>query len=524
MKHLFRLILLALLVVGCDSGGDEDFVVVGNNGNNPAQTANLQFNFVLARAIPAAVDQIRLTGFSAQQAVTFGPQTFAKAPQITITVPISTVLVRGEYLDNGVVIGIFELATTGLVAGETEIINDPNFTDVEQPVEPSPVLSLGLEGLDQGNPEIAMTDDGFLAMVYNQGPDPFEAGPRETLVRTFSISSFSAVPSSTSTNQLLASRVDGHLAMENDGDFFVGYQVPIEDENPLPAGSELFARRYNRSGNSASAAGAAVSLFTGAANLVGNPQLDVPGDNSSLRAGYWLLGDEQIAYNAFNLQTLAPLGPQTVITGSADFDEVSDVAVTPDGDYNFLLTNCDFPAGPASAIVVVDRNGNQVAGPLSLGALGSESLCVFAADNQGVYRGVATVSNANSELDATTFSFDPEGELAIDLPITSLGTGVALFPRGPRNISVIPGTNRFVMSWAYRIPDVAQHIRLRSYNGLTLAPVSDTMEVSLNSGETTNGSPFTAADSAGNVAVVWVGNVEPNNEINLRLFPASLGF
>ncbi len=155
IRLLSVLTFLLFLVTGCGSSFEETITPSGN-GQNPGATANLKFNFVLARAVPASVTSFRFTGRDSSQQVTYGPQTFAKSSSVVFSVPVSTVVIRGELLVGSTVIGRFELSTENLQPGETREFNDPNFTDVDPTPSPTPgpstneLTAQGLETLAVG--------------------------------------------------------------------------------------------------------------------------------------------------------------------------------------------------------------------------------------------------------------------------------------------------------------------------------------------------------------------------------------
>lgn len=86
---------------------------------------------ILSRALPGYIAQVRYTGLSATGATVFGPRTFAKAAEITLSdVPVETATIRMEYLQNGVVRGLGLVSVT-LRTGATFLIDDPPFQDVQ---------------------------------------------------------------------------------------------------------------------------------------------------------------------------------------------------------------------------------------------------------------------------------------------------------------------------------------------------------------------------------------------------------
>lgn len=106
----------------------------GSQSQNPpsSQTANLALRFtLLARAVPAYISDLRISGLNSMGDVLFGPQSFPKNSQILVTgLPTSCTHIRIEYLNGTTVRGVGVFPVT-LLAGQTSELNDPDFQDVE---------------------------------------------------------------------------------------------------------------------------------------------------------------------------------------------------------------------------------------------------------------------------------------------------------------------------------------------------------------------------------------------------------
>lgn len=134
-------LLCGLLMYGCGSSGDDDLANINNGGGNNPNTGTVSLNFQLLRAVPANVDSFVFTGLDSSGAVVYGPQTTAKAAQITLTgVPTSVVTLRIDYVAAGQVVGQANV-TVSISAGATTTINDPDFSDVSPSPSPTPTVS-----------------------------------------------------------------------------------------------------------------------------------------------------------------------------------------------------------------------------------------------------------------------------------------------------------------------------------------------------------------------------------------------
>lgn len=119
--------LLVLFFVGCGSSYDGSAV----SGQAPATptgpTGTVRFQFVLARAVPSSVTEIRFSGYDETDAVLYGPRVFPKAPVIELTgVPVAVTKIRGQLLIGSVVSGEF-LEPVSVVEGGSVTIADPAF-------------------------------------------------------------------------------------------------------------------------------------------------------------------------------------------------------------------------------------------------------------------------------------------------------------------------------------------------------------------------------------------------------------
>ncbi len=123
------LICLAVLIVsGC--GNSFRDAPQGQTGPQPALTATIQINHVLARMIPNGIDGLRFLGHDQNDQVVYGPE--ERAVEATIKLMDISVLTKVftiEYLSQGQTVGRF-VTGVNLVPGETFVINDPNWVNV----------------------------------------------------------------------------------------------------------------------------------------------------------------------------------------------------------------------------------------------------------------------------------------------------------------------------------------------------------------------------------------------------------
>ncbi len=131
--------LAFLLMLGC-GGGSTSFqgegTVSASSGTsspgNPAPTsATVRLESALARAVPAQVTSLRLTGFDLAGGVRFGPITRAKSRVIDFeNVSLSVRRIMVEYLVDSRVVGLGSRDVT-LNADQINVISDLDFRDVE---------------------------------------------------------------------------------------------------------------------------------------------------------------------------------------------------------------------------------------------------------------------------------------------------------------------------------------------------------------------------------------------------------
>lgn len=135
--YLFWLFCL-FFITGCGGGGGGSGTgaAAGNssqpNSQPAVQTARIQLNNVLARAIPSQVTHLRLTGYDTLGTVRYGPRTQAKAPVMVFDdVPLSVRKIQIELLVQDRVAGVAILDVI-LSLDQTETIDDFAFSDVEK--------------------------------------------------------------------------------------------------------------------------------------------------------------------------------------------------------------------------------------------------------------------------------------------------------------------------------------------------------------------------------------------------------
>lgn len=125
---LQRLLLFFVLILGLACGGSGQFVNTAQGTDVPTATINITqvvTQGILGRNVPTNVTTFRVIGYDNTNTVTFGPQTFNKTPNLSITVPVTTRNVAIQYLDgNGNEVGAFAQPVV-LEAGQTQAIVDP---------------------------------------------------------------------------------------------------------------------------------------------------------------------------------------------------------------------------------------------------------------------------------------------------------------------------------------------------------------------------------------------------------------
>jgi hypothetical protein len=124
----FLFFMLALLPLGC--GNSSDFVNVGSG--DVAGEPRLIIESVLARSVPDAITQLRITGTDTQGRVLVGPVLRDKAPRIEVamTTEVKTVII--EYLEGLIVVGSYQ-QNVDFSNGGTVTIVDPAWVDTPHP-------------------------------------------------------------------------------------------------------------------------------------------------------------------------------------------------------------------------------------------------------------------------------------------------------------------------------------------------------------------------------------------------------
>ncbi len=156
-RHRLLYALLLLLLLGC-GGGSGGGVGVPGTGQAPdprpvTQTATIRLENVLARAVPASVDELRLTGFAADGSVLYGPRIQSKQAVMEYSqVPVTVRILQVEYLQQQRPVGLARFEIT-LTPGQVLILRDLDFEDITSAlnsltVEPS---SLQLADGTKGN-------------------------------------------------------------------------------------------------------------------------------------------------------------------------------------------------------------------------------------------------------------------------------------------------------------------------------------------------------------------------------------
>lgn len=177
IKRILFLILATCLVAGC-GGSSDDFAVQnqgagGGNNNAAIQTAQVQINQVIQRALPAVnLGAVRVTGFGPNGELLFGPQTVRGAqPVINLTMNVRVSRVEVEYLDNANQTFGFFAHSVSLSPGTIERITDPDWIDATSPVnsfEVQPPAVTLTESQQLQLLAVATLDDGSTTDVSTQ--------------------------------------------------------------------------------------------------------------------------------------------------------------------------------------------------------------------------------------------------------------------------------------------------------------------------------------------------------------------
>lgn len=142
--HRFLLVLTVILLSGCGGGGGgggAQSAVGGDTGSlnppgfTPAPTGTLRLQLPLERAVPAEVQNLRLSFFDLQGRLVLGPMSRPKAPLIEIfDVPVTAVTVQIDFL---VASRVAASGSRGIVmtAGQTTIIDAFEFTETTSVLE-----------------------------------------------------------------------------------------------------------------------------------------------------------------------------------------------------------------------------------------------------------------------------------------------------------------------------------------------------------------------------------------------------
>jgi len=153
-KFLLALCLAFLLplTIGCGDSDEFNFTSTNNNTNQgglSGQTGTINIQTQLATAnqtdaevvvfedtvIPAAVDELRFTGFNQNGAPIYGPVVLAKSANLVLeNVPVEVVTLRVELLTEGFIVGGTSLSVN-VATGETTVVTNPTyvFLGAEQP-------------------------------------------------------------------------------------------------------------------------------------------------------------------------------------------------------------------------------------------------------------------------------------------------------------------------------------------------------------------------------------------------------
>ena len=123
----WMIMVLAVVLAGCGSqtrGG----VTQGDPPTAP--TASVQYNFVLARAVPAAIDSFEFSGLDSGGNLSFGPVARNKTAVVELSgIPLHVRTMRALYFQAGILVGLGDTSVL-LSSNGKNTINDPNFVDV----------------------------------------------------------------------------------------------------------------------------------------------------------------------------------------------------------------------------------------------------------------------------------------------------------------------------------------------------------------------------------------------------------
>ncbi|MFA5508450.1 MAG: hypothetical protein WC314_07820 [Vulcanimicrobiota bacterium] len=185
---LVTILYLSLLAVGC--GDSEDYVF--SNSVSPS-TATIRLQTVLARTVPAAVTDYRLTGLSSGGDILYGPVVQAKAGTVNFTgVSTQVTSVFLELLENGTVVGSGTFPVS-LTPEEVFVLADPNFSVVDTRflASLSPQGSLSFHAINDADgsltdiPSPVTTTTGILDFALSPSNDVLYTLSGNGLLRTY---------------------------------------------------------------------------------------------------------------------------------------------------------------------------------------------------------------------------------------------------------------------------------------------------------------------------------------------------
>lgn len=133
--RLLLILLVSIFLGGCTSGSSTAGPAPAPTTTNDGPTADVLVMHVLNRAITAPISSLRFTARDGQNHVLFSTSLMPVQDQIRLTpVPVQATELLIEYLDaQGLLLGVY-LAPLQLVEGQTYVVNDPGFLDVQEAV------------------------------------------------------------------------------------------------------------------------------------------------------------------------------------------------------------------------------------------------------------------------------------------------------------------------------------------------------------------------------------------------------
>lgn len=131
---VFFLILISLLLVGCGGGGSDSVTSgtasSGGSSGTVTSVGTVRIQSILARSVPQAVTDFRVSGFDSNGGLLYGPVIEPKAATLELVVPTAVVRIQLEYLIGADVVGLASIPVTVVESQTTEIAN-PEFQDVD---------------------------------------------------------------------------------------------------------------------------------------------------------------------------------------------------------------------------------------------------------------------------------------------------------------------------------------------------------------------------------------------------------